>query len=57
MEEDVTVRQKVLDELRNETILIRTIATGSYKYHSQTIKVCIEEYYKDKCNAKRIRIF
>ncbi len=54
MEEDVTVRQKVLDELRNETILIRTIATGSYKYHSQAIKVCIEEYYKDKCNAKRM---
>jgi len=49
MEEDVTVRQKILDELRNETILMRSVSTGSYIYHSQVTKVCIEEFYKDKC--------
>jgi hypothetical protein len=49
IEEDVTIRQKILDELRNETILIRSVSTGSYVYHSQVIKVCVEEYYKDKC--------
>ncbi|UJR28116.1 hypothetical protein I4U23_009371 [Adineta vaga] len=57
LESDVTVRQKVLDELRNETLLIRSVSTGSYLYHSQVIRVCIEEYFKDKwqgCNIKRI---
>ncbi|CAF3399340.1 unnamed protein product [Rotaria sp. Silwood1] len=49
IEQDATVRQKMLDELRDETILIRSVSTGSYIYHSQSIKVCIEEYYKDKC--------
>jgi hypothetical protein len=49
MEEDATMRQNMLDQLRNETLLIRSVTGGSYIYHSQTIKVCIEEYYKDKC--------
>ncbi len=49
IEEDVTIRQKILDELRNETILMRSVSTGSYVYHSQVIKVCVGEYYKDKC--------
>ncbi|CAF0805144.1 unnamed protein product [Adineta steineri] len=49
MEEDVSIRQSVLDELRNETLLIRSVSTGSYIYHSQVIKVCVEEYYKNKC--------
>ena len=49
MEEDVTIRQKILDELRNETILDRSVSNGSYVYHGQVIRVCIEEYYKDKC--------
>ena len=49
MEADANIRQKVLDELRNETILMRTVSSGSYIYHSQAIKVCIEEFYKDKC--------
>jgi len=48
MEEDVTIRQKILDELRNETILMRSASTGSYIYHSQVIRVCIKEFYKDK---------
>ncbi|CAF0902159.1 unnamed protein product [Adineta ricciae] len=57
LESDVTVRQKILDELRNETLLIRSVAAGSFIYHSQTIRVCVEEYYKDKClhcNAKEM---
>ncbi|CAF0775772.1 unnamed protein product [Rotaria sordida] len=49
IEKDVTVRQKILNELRDETILIRSVSTGSYIYHSQSIRVCVEEYYKDKC--------
>ncbi|CAF1416092.1 unnamed protein product [Adineta ricciae] len=55
LESDVIVRQKILDELRNETLLIRSASTGSFIYHSQAIRVCVEEYYKDKClhcNAK-----
>jgi flagellar biosynthesis chaperone FliJ len=48
MEQDVTIRQKILDELRNETILMRSVSTGSYVYHSQVIRVCIKEFYKDK---------
>jgi len=57
IEQDVTVRQKILDELRDETLLIRSVSTGSYTYHSQVIRVCMEEYYKDKClncNAGKI---
>lgn len=49
IESDVTIRQKILDELRNETLLRRSVATGSFTYHSQLIRVCIEEYYKDRC--------
>lgn len=49
MEEDVTIRQKILDELRNETLLIRSVSTGSYLYHSHAVKVCVREFYKDKC--------
>jgi hypothetical protein len=49
MEEDVTVRQKILDELRNETILMRSVSTSEYTYNSQAIKVCFEEFYKNKC--------
>ena len=55
LESDVAIRQKILDDLRNETLLIRSASTGSFIYHSQTIRVCVEEYYKDKClhcNAK-----
>ena len=48
MERDVSIRQKVLDELRDETILIRSISNASYAYHSQVIKVCIQEFYQDK---------
>jgi hypothetical protein len=57
IEEDVGIRQKILDELRNETILMRSVSTGSYIFHSQAIKVCVEEYYKEKClycNAGKI---
>ena len=57
LESDATVRQKILDELRNETLLIRSASTGSFIYHSQVIRVCVEEYYKDKClhcNARRM---
>ncbi|CAF3402484.1 unnamed protein product [Rotaria sp. Silwood1] len=58
IEQDATVRQKMLDELRDETILIRSVSTGSYIYHSQSIKVCIEEYYKDKClHYKKCRYY
>jgi hypothetical protein len=49
IENDVTIRQKILDELRNETILIRSVSAGSYTCHSQVIRVCIEEHYKNTC--------
>ena len=49
IENDVTIRQKILDELRNETLLMRSVSTGSFTYHSQVIRVCIEEYYKNRC--------
>lgn len=48
MESDVSVRQKILDELRNETLLARTVSSGSYIFHGQSIKVCVEEWYKQK---------
>ncbi len=48
MEPDVNVRQKILDELRNETFLARNVANGSYVFHGQATRVCIEEFYKDK---------
>jgi uncharacterized protein YjgD (DUF1641 family) len=50
MEEDVEIRQKVLDELRNETILTRNVSNGAYIFHGKVIKVCVEEFYqKKKC--------
>jgi hypothetical protein len=49
MEDDALTRQQMLDQLRDETLLIRSVTSGSYIYHSQVIKVCVEEYYKDKC--------
>jgi hypothetical protein len=49
MEQDATIRQKMLDQLGNETLVIRSVTSGSYISHSQVVKVCIEEYYKDKC--------
>lgn len=52
MEGDVTIRLKILEQLRNETILIRSVSNGSYVYHSQTIKVAIEEYYQDKYKCR-----
>lgn len=48
MEKDPTIRQKLLDELRNETILMRTVKNGSYTFHNRSIRICIEEFYKDK---------
>lgn len=48
MEPDVSIRQKILDELRDETILIRSVTNAAYAYHSQVIKVCIQEYYREK---------
>jgi hypothetical protein len=48
MEGDVSIRQKVLDELYNETILTRTVTNGSYIFHAQSTKVCVEKYYKEK---------
>lgn len=48
MESDVSIRQKVLDELRNETLLARTVSSGSYIFHGQSTKVCIQESYKEK---------
>ena len=48
MEKDADIRQKMLDELRNETIVARNISNGSTKYYGQATKVCVEEYYKEK---------
>jgi hypothetical protein len=48
MENDVNIRQKVLDELRNETILARNVTNGSFIFHGQATKVCVEESYKEK---------
>lgn len=48
MEEDVTVRQKMLDDLRNETIITRTVSNGAYVFHGQSTKVCVEEFYRKK---------
>ena len=48
MEDDVDVRQKILEELRSETILARNVTNGSYIFHGQATKLCFEEYYKEK---------
>ncbi|CAF1266341.1 unnamed protein product [Adineta steineri] len=48
MEEDVSIRQKVLEELCHETILTRTVSSGSYIFQGQSAKVCVEEFYKEK---------
>ena len=48
MEGDVNIRQKILDELRNETILARNLSKGSFIFHGQATKVCVEESYRDK---------
>lgn len=48
MEGDVAIRQKLLEELCNETILMRTVKNGSYTFHGQATKVCVEEFYKEK---------
>ncbi|CAF0977347.1 unnamed protein product [Rotaria sp. Silwood1] len=48
MEGDASIRQKILEELRNETILARNVTTGSYIFHEQATKVCVNEFYKEK---------
>ncbi len=48
MEGDVSIRHKILDELRNETILAQNVGKGSYIFHGQATKVCVEEFYKEK---------
>lgn len=48
MEKDANIRQKILDELRHDTILARNISDGSTKFYSQSTKVCVEEFYKEK---------
>ncbi|CAF2412020.1 unnamed protein product [Rotaria sp. Silwood2] len=48
MEKDPNIRQKVLEELRNETILAQHVTTGSYVFHEQATKVCTNEFYKEK---------
>ena len=48
MEKDANIRQKILDELRDDTILARNISNGSTKFYSQATKVCVEEFYKEK---------
>lgn len=51
MEDDATIRQKMLDQLRDETLLIRSVTNGSYVHHSQSIQVCMKEYYKSQCES------
>jgi len=48
MEKDVNIRQKVLGELRNETILAQKVADGSYIFHGKATEVCVAECYKEK---------
>jgi hypothetical protein len=48
MEADVNIRQKILGELRSETILAQNVTNGSYLFHGQVTKVCVEESYKEK---------
>jgi len=48
MEADVNIRQKMLAELRNETILAQNVTDGAYLFHGQATKVCVEEFYKEK---------
>ncbi len=48
MEGDVNIRQKVLGELRNETILAQNVTNGSYLFHGQATKVTVENSYKEK---------
>lgn len=48
MESDVDRRQKVLGELRNETMLAQKVADGSYIFHGQATKTCVAEFYKEK---------
>jgi hypothetical protein len=48
MESDVTIRQKVLEELRNETILAQNVANGAFTFHGRATKVCVEKSYKEK---------
>jgi hypothetical protein len=48
MEEDVSIRHKILEELRRETILTQNVRSGAYIFHGQATKVCVEDFYKDK---------
>ena len=51
MEDDANIRQKMLDQLRNETLLIRSVTNGSYMCHGHVIEVCIKELYKTQCQS------
>lgn len=51
MEEDATIRQKMLDQLRDETLIIRSVTNGSYVHQSHSIGVCMNEYYKTQCKS------
>lgn len=51
MEDDTNIRQKMLDQLRDETLLIRSAINGSYMYHGHAIEVCVQEFYKDQCQS------
>ncbi|CAF0962928.1 unnamed protein product [Rotaria sordida] len=48
MEKDVNIRQKILEELRNETILARNVTNGAYVFHEQATKMCVKEFYEEK---------
>ncbi|CAF1606538.1 unnamed protein product [Adineta ricciae] len=48
MQGNAEIRHKVLEELRNETILTRAVSKGAYRFHGQSTRVCVEEFYKEK---------
>ncbi|CAF0853079.1 unnamed protein product [Adineta ricciae] len=48
MQENAEIRHKMLEQLRNETILTRAVSKGAYQFHGQSTKVCVEEFYKEK---------
>ena len=48
MEPDVNIRQKMLGELRSETILAQNVTSGSYLFHGKATEVCVKEFYKEK---------
>ena len=48
MQENAEIRHKVLEQLRNETIVTRAVSKGAYQFHGQATRVCVEEFYKEK---------